>query len=61
MREYIQSFCKEYDFPEEANELLMDVWDKLCVNSEGDSIFQSIEQFHRDEDQDYTNVFLGLK
>lgn len=62
MREYIVDFCNEHNFPEEAKEVLFDIWDTLDSNMEHDNIFfQSIEKFSRDESQDYDIVFNELK
>ena len=60
MKNYIESFCKEFGFPDEAKEVLLNCYDAVRANPEAFSLFQEpVELYFGGQLTDYTRA-LGM-
>ena len=56
MKEYICSFFDEYDFPQEAREELLDVYDKIQTNGIWDLLSKYIERYSKNDTLEWDAV-----
>ena len=57
MRSYIESFCNEFGYPEEAKSTLLNCYDSLCENKDAYAIFnEQVDLYNNDNLFDYTGV-----
>lgn len=61
MRDYIESFVKEFDYPAEAQISLLNDWDMLCSNGVVDIIMEYVNLHIKDSNIDYAQALKDIE